>query len=81
MYRNGLFKVRAQILAYRYNDINTDQAEMDSAEEATAVDAAEILKMAQREYLRKIPPQSEHYTNLSRAVFLKALRSVSKNVL
>ena len=27
---------------------------------------------------KKIPPQSLHYTNLDKAVFLKALRSISK---
>ena len=75
MYRQSLFAVECDLLAYRYTDPIEDSEHYDINSDSAAIDAARMLKEAQRIYLLE---QGEEQTDdFSSARFLQALRSVS----
>ncbi|KAL5007885.1 hypothetical protein ScPMuIL_016691 [Solemya velum] len=73
MYRTGLFVAKAQLLAFRFRSPLGTQ--VSGADEASAIDAANIIKKAQKKYLEQ--QGAVKSDEFSRERFLESLKEVN----
>lgn len=76
MYRKGLYATKCQLLAFRYKTHTVD-TEWGNAVEGAAVDAAELIRTAQKRYLDLVEDGSDTFNALNKRKFLRALKEVS----
>jgi hypothetical protein len=77
MYRQGLFKAKCKLLAYRYKEIGPGTKYLKNSYEATATDTAQLIQQSQKLYLQKIRGLTEDLQMFNRTRLVEALREVS----